>query len=335
MSDRGHDSTHDAAAHGHEHGHGADYKSLTARRLGWSLAITTVAMGVEFVGGWLTGSVALVSDAVHMLTHAFAIGIGLVGIVVARRPRCHHRTFGLLRAEVVAAFVNALFLLALTVWIVVEAVDRLIHPSEIVTLHMIIVAVFGLLVNLASVFLIEGSREGDMNVQAVFMHLVADAASSVAIVLAAVVIHFTEWTWLDPLVAMGIGALILVWAVGLTRDSLRVLLEMAPKGKNVEEIVSALRQAFPRIVDTDHEHVWTITPNVIVFSAHLSVSPDGIGPESANAWVQKVGRWLHAHYAVRESTLQVHWAETLLPDPDDPSDTQSDDAEPHGSGMEE
>jgi cobalt-zinc-cadmium efflux system protein len=298
------------------HHHGHDHKNVTARRLGWSLSITAAAMVVEFVGGWLTGSVALVSDALHMLTHAFAIGIGLAGLIIARRPPCHHRTFGLLRAEVVAAFVNALFLLTLTIWIAVEAVTRFLAPQPIITLHMLIVAVFGLLVNLASLFLLEGSRSGDMNVRAVFLHMVADAASSVAIVAAAVVIHFTGWTWLDPLVALGISVLILLWAADLLRDSLRVLLEMAPKGCNVHDIADALKEAFPCIVDTEHEHVWTITPEVVVFSAHLVVGAGDVPLEARNDWLDEVAAWLHERYDVRESTLEVRTAKARAPSED-------------------
>ena len=304
-------NTHHDDHHTHEHGrhHGHAYKTLTVRRLGWSFVITAAAMVIELVGGLLTGSVALVSDAGHMLTHAFALAIAIAGILVARLPACHHRTFGLLRAEVVAAFVNALFLLAITVWIGVEAIHRLLHPEPILTAHMLGVAVFGLMVNIASVFLIESSRHGDLNVQSVFAHMIADAVSSVAIVAAAVVIGYTGWLWLDPLVAMGIGLLIVLWAYGLMKESLRVLLEMAPKGHNVHDMVSALREQFPAIVDTQHEHLWTITPEVVVFSAHLTVDPARLDPRQAEYrhWQDSVAVWLEEHFNVRESTLQVSW----------------------------
>ncbi len=306
-----HDGDHN---HGHDHNHSHAYKTVTVRRLRWSLIVTAVAMVIEFVGGWLTGSVALLSDAGHMLTHAFALAIAIAGILVARLPACHHRTFGLLRAEVVSAFVNALFLLAIIVWIAMESVGRLLDPQPILTPHMLAVAVFGLVVNIVSVFLIEGSRQGDINVQSVFAHMIADAASSVAIVVAAIVIGYTGWLWLDPLVAMGIGLLILVWALGLLKESLRVLLEMAPKGRNVHDIVDAMREQFPEVVDTQHEHLWTITPEVVVFSAHLTVSPSRLGEQHAghSQWQDAVATWLRDQYQVRESTLQVVWKEARL-----------------------
>ena len=281
------------------HSHQHDYKSHTLGRLGWSMGITVVVMAVEFIGGWLSGSIALVSDAVHMLTHVIALGISIAGILIARRPACHHRTFGLLRAEVVAAFVNGLFLLAATVWIVFESIDRILHPQPILTMQMLAVAILGLGVNIVSIFLLEGSRKGDMNVHSVFLHMVSDAASSVAIVIAAVLIQFTNWIWLDPAVSIGIALLIVFWAGGLLRDSLRVLLEMAPKGHDVKTITIAMKKKFPQILDTNDEHVWTITPSVIVFTAHLVVNTN------ETDLLEKVEHWLKEKFDVSESTLQL------------------------------
>ncbi len=287
----------------HEH----DYKGLTVNRLMWSLAITLAAMAVEAVGGWVFGSISLVSDAGHMLTHGFALVVALAGILIARLPVCHHRTFGLLRAEVLAALLNAVFLFGLAVWIFIESVERLRNPQEIMTLEMLAVAILGLAVNLVSIFLLEGSRKGDLNVQSVFAHMMADAVSSVAIVAAAIVIRFTGWIWLDPIVAMGIGVLIVVWAAGLLKESLRVLLEMAPKGRNVHEIVSAMRERFPEVAGVEHEHLWTITPDVILFSAHLTVKCQEQGHDAENAWLDEATHWLEHEFDVSETTLQVRW----------------------------
>ena len=292
--------------HKHNHQtHQHNYKSHTLNRLGWSLGITVVVMAVEFIGGWLSGSIALVSDAVHMLTHVIALGISVFGILIARRLACHHRTFGLLRAEVVAAFVNGLFLLAATVWIVVESIDRILHPQPILTVQMLAVAILGLIVNIVSIFLLEGSRKGDMNVHSIFLHMVSDAASSVAIVIAAIVIRFTNWIWLDPAVSIGIALLIVFWAGGLLRDSLRVLLEMAPKGHDIKTVTEAMKKQFPQIIDTENEHLWTITPSVIVFTAHLVVDTQQIKNNQINDWLIEVEQWLKKTFGISESTLQI------------------------------
>jgi cobalt-zinc-cadmium efflux system protein len=274
-------------------------------RLGWSLGITAVVMIAEFIGGWLSGSIALISDAAHMFTHAIALGISMSGILIARKPVCHHRTFGLLRAEVVAAFVNGLLLLVATVWIVIESIDRILHPQPILTIHMLTVAILGLAVNVVSIFLLEGSRKGDMNVHSVFLHMVSDAASSVAIVVAAVVIRFTNWVWLDPAVSIGIAFLILLWAGSLLSDSLRVLLEMAPKGHDIMTITDAMTIRFPEIIETQNEHIWTITPSIIVFTAHLVVDGRKVQSHQINEWLEQIEHWLKATFDVSESTLQV------------------------------
>jgi cobalt-zinc-cadmium efflux system protein len=291
--------------HSHRHNEVQDGDSQTLKRLSWSFGITTLVMIIEAVGGWLAGSIALVSDAGHMLTHAFAIAISVFGLLIARLPACHHRTFGLLRAEIVAAFVNALFLLAVTVWIVVESVQRLINPRSIVVSQMLAIAGLGLLVNVISILLLESRRRGNLNVQAVFMHMVSDAASSVAIVLAAIVIRFTQWVWLDPVVSMGIALLIVIWAGRLLRESLRVLLEMAPRGRTVKEIIDALQAEFPQVIEAEHEHVWTITPAVICFSAHLTVDASELPAAGINDWLHNVERWLADTFDISESTLQV------------------------------
>jgi len=288
------------------HNHLHDYKAHTLRRLGWSLGITAVVMIVELVGGWISGSIALISDAGHMLTHAFALGISIAGLMIARLPACHHRTFGLLRAEIVVAFVSALFLLAVTVWIVSEAIERLIHPHPIAVSQMLVVAVLGLAVNLISIALLEGKRHGDMNVHSVFLHMVSDAASSVAIVIAAVVIRFTGWVWIDPAISLGIAVLILIWAVTLLRESMRVLIDMAPRDRTVDDIITAMHAEFPQIVGTEHEHVWTITPSIICLSAHLNVDTFQLTLADLSQWLGKVEQWLAERFDVSESMLEIH-----------------------------
>jgi cobalt-zinc-cadmium efflux system protein len=164
-----------------------EYRAVEKRKLLLSLAITAAMMVVEVIGGVLANSIALVSDAGHMFTHAFAIGISLVAIQIARRPPCHHRTFGLYRAEILAAFMNGLFLLLIVGVIIYEAVLRLLQPRDVLGLHMLAIALIGLAVNVASIYILHGST-ADLNVRSVFYHLIGDAASSIGIVGAAIVI---------------------------------------------------------------------------------------------------------------------------------------------------
>lgn len=280
------------------------------------MGITVVVMVVEAVGGWMCGSIALISDAGHMLTHAVALGIGIAGILIARRPVCHHRSFGLWRAEIVAAFANALFLLAVTAWIVYESVGRLLNPTPVQTGPMLLVALLGLAVNVISILLLESKRKGDMNVHSVFLHMVADAASSVAIIAAAGVIRVTDWFWLDPVISMGIAVLILLWAKNLLKDSLRVLLEMAPKGQDRDTIVRAMREEFPVILETDRAHLWTITPEIVVFTSLLIVDGSRLRFGEINPFLEKVERWLAERFSVSESTIEIR-LKNVPPPPDD------------------
>ncbi len=311
-----------ASEHGHD-GHHQEYKELTFRRLKWSLAITVVVMGVEVAGGWATGSIALISDAGHMLTHSFAIAVSMFGIMIARYPPCHHRTYGLLRSEVLAAFINGLFLIAVAAWIVFESVERLRRPTEILTGEMLAIALLGLVVNVISMVLLESSRHDDLNVRSVFMHMVGDAASSVAIVLAALVIRYTGWGWIDPAVSIVIAIWIAVWAADLLRESARVLLEMAPKGRNVHEIAQALKERFPEVLSTSHEHLWTITPDVAVFTARLRVNPERLQREEMEPWLHAAHDWLRDAFHISESTLQVSFSGLDEPGDGPSSDTRS------------
>jgi len=268
------------------------------------LAITGVVMVVEVIGGVLTGSIALISDAAHMFTHSFAIAISLVAIVIARRPPCHHRTFGLYRAEILAAFINGLFLLLVVGVMIYEAVLRIIRPQEVLGLQMLGVALVGLAVNLASIAILQGSLGEDLNVRSVFYHMVADAASSVGIVAAAVVIFFTGWNILDPLVSLGISALIIRWAWGILTDSTKVLLEVAPTGLNIDIIAEDLKEEFPQLRDLYNVHLWTITAGMIVFSAHAELA-DVHHAVEAGSLVEDISKYLADEYGIIESTIQV------------------------------
>jgi cobalt-zinc-cadmium efflux system protein len=288
-----------------------EYRAVAARRLALSLSITLVVMVVEVVGGILTGSIALISDAGHMFTHSFAITISLAALAIARRPPCHHRTFGLYRAEILAAFVNGLFLLVVAGLVIYEAVVRIIYPQEVLGLQMLVVAMVGLGVNLASIAILQGTLREDINVRSVFYHMVADAASSVGIVAAAIVIMYTGWNVLDPLVSLGISALIVRWSWGILRDSTKVLLEIAPTGLNVDIVARDLRERFPEIKELYNSHLWTITAGMIVFSAHVEL--DNV-TDSATVvdLVSQMNDYLSDRYGVIESTIQVAGAEAAV-----------------------
>ncbi len=266
------------------------------------MAITSVVMVAELVGGFMTGSIALISDAGHMFTHAFALGISLAAIIIAKKPLCHHRTFGLFRAEILAAFVNGLFLLAVVGVVCYEAVQRIRHPVPVLGLPMLLIAAAGLAVNLISVAILHGSHKKDLNIRSVFYHMIADAASSIGILAAAVVILITNWVILDPVVSLLISLAILWWAWGVLRESSVILLEMAPGGLNAELISEDLKARFPEILRVTNDHLWAITQDMLIYTAHVVVG----NPASADKQAARLmNEYLRSKYRIIESTLQI------------------------------
>ena len=282
-----------------------EYRSVAKRKLVLSLTITAIVMVVELLGGFLTNSIALISDAGHMFTHCFAIGISLIAILIARKPPCHHRTFGLYRAEILAALINGLFLLLVVGVIVYEAVRRIVHPEDILALNMLLIALIGLVTNVASIFILHGSHKDDLNVRSVFYHMIADAASSVGIVFAAILISYTGWNIIDPLVSFGISAVIAYWAFGILKESARILLEMAPTGLNIDTISNDLKNRFPEIHELYNVHLWTITPEMLIFSAHIQFKSSQKTGFHPNEHIAKIHEYLSKRYGIKESTLQT------------------------------
>ncbi len=257
-------------------------------------------MFVEIAGGIISGSIALISDAGHMFTHSFAIGIGLFAIFIARKPPCHHRTFGLYRAEILAAFVNGIFLLVVAVIIIFESIERIIEPTDVLGLEMLVVAIVGLFANLASVLILKGSSKGDMNVRSVFYHMLADVFSSFGVIAAALFIYFFDWKILDPLVSIGISIIIIFWAFGVLKESAMILLEMAPS-EDSDEISESLKKEFPDIVEVMNSHLWAITSDMLVFSAHIKFKSENDGL----FLIPKIRRYLKERHKIMESTIQV------------------------------
>lgn len=280
------------------------FRSVEKRKLVLSLIITLIVMILEIIGGIITNSIALISDAGHMFTHAFAISISLFAIFIARKPPCHHKTFGLYRAEVLAAFINGLFLIPIVGFIIYEAIMRFLYPQEIFGFYMLILAFIGLSVNITSILILHGSQNSSLNIKSVFYHMIADAASSIGIVIAAIIIMVTDFVFLDPIVSLGISAVILYWAWGILKESIRILLEMAPKGMNIDKIAEDLKKSFPEIKDLHDAHLWTIIPDMLIYSAHIHLKNDII-KSNKDELISKINEFLSRNYNIIESTIQI------------------------------
>ena len=240
------------------------------RRVGIAALITFTFMFAEVVGGLISGSLALLADAAHMLTDAGSLGLAYVGFLLARRPADPNRTFGFSRFKVLAAFTNGLLLVALAGWIVVEAVQRLASPQPVLSGIMLVVAIAGLLVNLGMFWLLHsGHDQEDLNLRGALLHVMGDLLGSVAAITAAAVIWLTSWTPIDPILSMVVAGILLLSAIPIIRRSAHILLQGTPEGTNLEEIADGLCSALPAIEAVHHIHVWTLTGQDRMITLHV------------------------------------------------------------------
>ena len=273
------------------------------RALALALGITAGYTVVEVVGGLLTGSLALLADAVHMLSDNVAIALALVAVWLAGKPSTHERTYGYKRAEVLVALGNGVTLVALAIWIFYAGVRRLGDPPEVLGGWMLAIALAGILVNVAAARILYGAR-GGLNVEAAFRHVLADLLGSFGVVAAAVLVLGTGWLEADPLAGMLIGVLVLVSSWTILRDSTRILLEAAPSGIDTQAVGERLARA-PGVVEVHDLHIWTITSGFPALSAHVLV---GRG-EDCHGRRQELETLLRTEFGIEHTTLQVEHAD--------------------------
>jgi cobalt-zinc-cadmium efflux system protein len=288
----------------HGHDHGDALRRTAARNVGrlWiALALTATFVVVEAVTAFAAGSLALLSDAAHMLTDGVAIALALAAIVVANRaPREGSRTYGLFRLEILASLVNAVLTFAVAGYVLVEATIRLVDgDSGVESGPMLVVAVLGLVVNLVVFFLLRTGAQDSLAVEGAYLDAMADAAGSVGVIMAAVVIATTGWDPIDPIVAAIIGVWILPRAWKLAASALRVLLQVAPRGLDLDAIRDELLE-LPGVVDVHDLHVWTLTSEMDVASAHVMISQS----TDAHAVLDQARVLLRGH-DIDHATIQV------------------------------
>jgi len=299
--DRGHDhSPKRAHKHSHGPGHNHSHGITNERRLTIALAITTAFMLVEVVGGWISGSLALYADAGHMLADAGALALSVFALRASRRPPSTTFSYGHQRYEVLAAFVNGIALLALSVWILAEAVQRLIAPAPVHARAMLITAVFGLAANLGS-FLILRDGEQNLNLRAAVLHVIGDVLGSAATIAAAVVILFMHWTPVDPLLSAFVAILILRSAWNVTRHSAHVLLEGAPSDFDVNGVAMDLTAAVPAVCGVHHVHVWSLTGEKPMMTLHAELR-DGA---DRDVTLRAIQLRLRERFGVDHVTVQI------------------------------
>jgi cobalt-zinc-cadmium efflux system protein len=281
--------------HAHE-----DIRTGSRNALAVALAITVVYTVAEVVGGVLTGSLALLADAVHMLSDNVALALALFAVWLADRPSTPARTFGYKRAEVLAALANGVTLVALSIWIFYEAVQRFRDPPNVLGGWMLVLGAVGIGVNLAAGFILSRARRDSLNVEAAFRHVFADLLGSVGVVTAAIVILATGWLEADPLASVLIAVLVLLSSWSILRDSTTILLEAAPSGLDTRAVGERLARA-SGVVEVHDLHIWTITSGFPALSAHVLV---GRG-EDCHARRLELAELLEREFGIEHTTLQV------------------------------
>lgn len=267
-----HDHTHDHAPHP-EGVKERPEERVNRTPLMIAMAITTTFLIVEVVGAYISNSLALLADAAHMLTDVAALGLALFAVWLAQRPTRAERTFGHLRAEILAATINAVALILMAIYIFWEAWQRLQSPPEVKSGPLLVVAVAGLCANIASAWVLSrgGGHEHNLNTRGAFLHVLSDLLGSVATIVAAIVIALTGWYAADPILSAVIGAMVIFSAWSLLRESIDVLLEAAPRGLSIESVRRTM-EAVPGVVGVHDLHVWTVTSGMIALSAHVETT---------------------------------------------------------------
>jgi cobalt-zinc-cadmium efflux system protein len=284
--------------HGHGHGHGAD-----RRRLAVVLAITVSVLVVEVVGALVSGSLALLADAGHMLTDAAGLTLALVAAVLAGRPATENRTWGYRRAEVLAAAAQAAVLLAVGVYVIVEGIRHLVTPEDVSSGVMLLFGIVGLLGNAVSLGILARSRGANLNARAAFLEVLNDALGSVAVIVAAVAIRLTGWTRADAVVSLLIGVLILPRTWSLLRETVDVLMESTPRSVDLGEVRRHILSV-PRVKGVHDLHASTVASGLPVLTAHVVVEDDCFHDGVLPPLLDELQDCLAGHFDVEHSTFQ-------------------------------
>ena len=284
----------------HDHAHKAEESNL--KRVMIALVLTGTFMIVEVVGGIISGSLALLADAGHMLTDTMALALAAAAFHVSKRPAGGNLTYGYQRFQILAAFVNGLSLLLVVGWIFYEAVERFITPRDILGETMLTVAAAGLVINIISFAVLHSGDQENLNIRGAALHVAGDLLGSVAAIVAAVVIIYTGWTLIDPILSIAVAFLILRSAWVLVKRSAHVLLEGAPDWLDVADLRDQIAAKVPGVEGIHHVHVWGLTPQQLMLTMHLQLAEDA---PSQSAVVRGVKECLRDEYGIGHSTIEV------------------------------
>lgn len=298
---------HDHAPHDHgsgsdhDHDHTPEVTDKNARAVAWAGLLIASFMFAELIGGWLAGSLALMADAVHMVTDAASLGLAWWAFQQAKKPADARLTYGRDRLPVLIAFANAIFLLVVTAWICVEAVGRFVEPETVLAGPMLIIAVLGLLVNIGAFFILQRGGDGSLNIRSAILHVLGDLLGSVGAIAAAIVIYFTGWYPIDPILSVFVALLIVRSAVSVMRQSAHILLEGAPADIDREKLKTDLLSEVPGLSDVYHIHLWSLAEGKVNATMHAVIAPEG----QSEVVLDQMRRRLESHHGITHVTIET------------------------------
>ncbi|MEN0612989.1 CDF family zinc transporter ZitB [Klebsiella indica] len=296
--------------HSHSHTPVRQTDDHNARRLLLAFCVTAGFMLVEIAGGLLSGSLALLADAGHMLTDTAALLFALLAVRFSRRPPNTRHTFGWLRLTTLAAFLNAIALVIITILIVWEAIQRFNHPQPVAGKTMIIIAIAGLLANILAFWILRHGNEGhNLNVRAAALHVLGDLLGSVGAIIAAIIILATGWTPIDPILSVLVSCLVLRSAWRLLQESINELLEGAPRSLDVDALKRDLRRSVPEVRDVHHVHAWLVGEKTVM-TLHVQVVP----PHDHDGLLERIHLFLQHKYQIADITVQMEYQPCRVPE---------------------
>ncbi len=297
-SGHGHDQSH---GHSHSHslrgGHAHHFDGHAPQAILRAIFITLIFMAVELIGGWYANSLALISDAAHMLTDIGAMLLSLFALWIARRPVTLTMSFGYHRAEILGALLSGLMIWLISGILIYEAIARIQSPPEVQGPVVFVIAVIGLLANLASMRVLHQAKENNLNVRAAYLHLVADSLGSVGAIIAGAVLWLTDWRPIDPIMTILFAGLMLVGSWSLVKEAIEVLMESTPQHIDPQQIQKEL-QALPHVREAHDLHIWSVTSGRLALSVHLiSDSPEAV--------LVAANELLERHFGIIHTTIQI------------------------------
>ncbi len=283
--------------HSHHHSHHTDNE----RNLVIACFLTITFMIVEVIGGILSSSLILMADAGHMLIDSSALIISLFAMRLARKPADHKRSYGYKRCQVIAAFLNSLTLLGTTVWIVIEAIKRLLYPEPVLQDMVIIFGIIGLVVNCVSTALLYKGAKDNINIRSTLIHIINDIQGYVGAIIAGIIISYTGWTQVDPIVSIIFVSLIFKSAWDIAKQSFHILMEGVPYNIDEKQVIAVLKNKIPQIIDAHHIHIWSISSEYLIMTAHVRIAD----LSTSHDITTRIKRLLKKHFNISHATIEL------------------------------